>query len=1366
MGAAYDRLLLRELARRSGGLFRTIMPGDEVEFEAFRLALALESPLVPAPEIRFSGAQVSDLYPPNADTLVAGQEMFVLGRYAAAGELKATIAAGDKPLADGRFNLPETCSANIFIPRVWARERLDALMLAQQTQEIARQIIDLSQEFTLMTPYTSFLVLENEAAYAQYGIVRAKRRRYWEELGKLRSAPPPEELRAQVPRQPRVEPEPEMPWVPTSFEPDAAQSQPVAVRCADMDLGVLNTRCEGGREIATALGALCFEVYYRYWPLNGGGSSGSSGWFTSRTGRTGFRSDDPFTTVPQEVLRRLESNSPAEPAGGGGTGGVDLNVADWFKNKPTSRTTLANVSLQDVIGVGGTGTGGGWGGGNGTGIGVDEGAGRASFGARNGGGRRLMVKRHGGSRASESSVDLTLTWLAAHQEADGHWSGNGLESTALPLLAFLGAGHTEKVGQFKDNVRKAVAWFAAQQKDNGAIGKDTFEQAWATTALSEASGMGNIPETKAAAQKAVEQLIRLQVQRNTQRLGWGNREQSDPFITCCAVMALKSAKVAGLKVDHEAFEGVIAYLDRAEAGIGSDRDLAPLHTASIALARQFLGYKKEDLEGYAESLGQVLSGKHESSPSAFYLRYFKTLVLFQQGGDLWKEWNEYLKKTVLQAQNREGELKGSWDPAGIYVLDRPIARKPLPPDEARAEIQKALDQLGKDVNAAARLADALSGCADVGVLQEVLGKYEGAAGEPRALVRMRLGVLHYENKRYAEAAEEFKVGYDLTGRSANTLEYWADALWQAGKLPEALATLMGDAKTTFADERLCCMLGYLLINPASGVADPAAFLNERLEKGRQRAEVQLAIARVAISQSQTKLGATLAAQAYADTDRSDHFIVPYVRALVADQRAREAFDLLLDEYLSEKRLSQRRVQLLADLVALNSTQGEQFAQQLVQRLADDRELRLKIWAYAAGKAEKRHDEKWAVALFKRACEEANWREACVFQYVRLLRAANMNKDAFDFLVRGFCQENRTEEWRIQAFTDLLLTAPEYSQAPETVLAGALKERPDIQAIVGLELGQRFLAQQKPEIAQRLLERYFVAGGRPEPLIQPYIESLSAAGQPLAAAGELEKVIQAGYHTPWAFNMLRSTYENLHYDGNAVLRAITCEVELFPREIQPHQALAAYYEKTGNPIAALSESRELLRIQPQAPEAHRAVFERAVALGRFDIARSVMKQATERHMNASWVLEFSIANLSEALKAGIAKKDPDAVALHKEIREAAARDLVVVINWDTNADIDLHVKEPNGQECHYQKMRTSNGGTLDRDARGPGQETYSIRTAPKGTYQVDVHYYGGAPTTKVRVIKYRHRFTDQETATTEWVELQPKEQKTAAKIVLR
>src|SRR4029077_4073027 len=95
----------------------------------------------------------------------------------------------------------------------------------------------------------------------------------------------------------------------------------------------------------------------------------------------------------------VEGNT--EPEGGGGMNGL---------------------GMDDLIGVGGAatkGTGGGFGGGNGTGTGVGTGVGHGSFGQRNGGGRKLLVRRHGGSARTESAVDKALEWLAYHQEPDG-----------------------------------------------------------------------------------------------------------------------------------------------------------------------------------------------------------------------------------------------------------------------------------------------------------------------------------------------------------------------------------------------------------------------------------------------------------------------------------------------------------------------------------------------------------------------------------------------------------------------------------------------------------------------------------------------------------------------------------------------------------------------------------------------------------------------------------------------------------------------------------------------------------------------------------------------------------------------------------
>lgn len=61
---------------------------------------------------------------------------------------------------------------------------------------------------------------------------------------------------------------------------------------------------------------------------------------------------------------------------------------------------------------------------------------------------------------------------------------------------------------------------------------------------------------------------------------------------------------------------------------------------------------------------------------------------------------------------------------------------------------------------------------------------------------------------------------------------------------------------------------------------------------------------------------------------------------------------------------------------------------------------------------------------------------------------------------------------------------------------------------------------------------------------------------------------------------------------------------------------------------------------------------------------------------------------------------------------------VTIQWDNlEADVELHVYEPNEQHCYSMNKITTNGGVLSFDGIKNGPLEYTIRSAPKGTYRV-------------------------------------------------
>jgi len=80
---------------------------------------------------------------------------------------------------------------------------------------------------------------------------------------------------------------------------------------------------------------------------------------------------------------------------------------------------------------------------------------------------------------------------------------------------------------------------------------------------------------------------------------------------------------------------------------------------------------------------------------------------------------------------------------------------------------------------------------------------------------------------------------------------------------------------------------------------------------------------------------------------------------------------------------------------------------------------------------------------------------------------------------------------------------------------------------------------------------------------------------------------------------------------------------------------------------------------------------------------------------------------------------------KKTKKDEKFDLRVVIDWNHNdTDIDLHVVDPNREECYYSHNTTAIGGKLSQDlTQGFGPEEFTLRNAISGNYYVKVNYYG-------------------------------------------
>jgi len=349
------------------------------------------------------------------------------------------------------------------------------------------------------------------------------------------------------------------------------------------------------------------------------------------------------------------------------------------------------------------------------------------------GDRDTWITNYGGSVASEEAVTDALDWLARHQGPDGFWSseclaggqwsqckgghcdedGHGTKAgrkyemaqTALALLAFQAGGHYYfNDRKYSDRVRKALDWMVDHQEADGALVSEKdrgghsryhtfymYDHGIATFALADAcaaaKALGRPRNDKyyGALKRAVNYIYSQQHEDGGWRYTDDFERYGDTSVTGWQVLALKSAKEAGLEVDYRCIEKIRDFFDKClmedhgrtwYENPGSTRKQQSDATTGIGmLVRQFLLNEPDHPSiGKAAPYLVSLAERHKADKTVedrtldyklaynYYLWYNCTLAMFQAGGEAWDRWNPIIRNTIIGLQRHKGCEKGSWDP--------------------------------------------------------------------------------------------------------------------------------------------------------------------------------------------------------------------------------------------------------------------------------------------------------------------------------------------------------------------------------------------------------------------------------------------------------------------------------------------------------------------------------------------------------------------------------------------------------------------------------------------------------------------------------------------------------------------------------
>ncbi|HSI36345.1 MAG TPA: VWA domain-containing protein, partial [Tepidisphaeraceae bacterium] len=184
VGNDVNRGLLEQMANDSGGLAAFLSREDNFDRQAQAFRRKLTKPVATDVKIEVAGVGAFDVEPQVAPSLYFGAPLKLYGRYKQPGTAKVTLTgqvAGQALTRTVEIEFPREDKANPQIERMWAYNRVQRLLKEADAGAgragVTDEIVRLGEGYSIVTEYTSFLVLENDAEFARWKIERRNARR-------------------------------------------------------------------------------------------------------------------------------------------------------------------------------------------------------------------------------------------------------------------------------------------------------------------------------------------------------------------------------------------------------------------------------------------------------------------------------------------------------------------------------------------------------------------------------------------------------------------------------------------------------------------------------------------------------------------------------------------------------------------------------------------------------------------------------------------------------------------------------------------------------------------------------------------------------------------------------------------------------------------------------------------------------------------------------------------------------------------------------------------------------------------------------------------------------------------------------------
>jgi Ca-activated chloride channel family protein len=202
VGTDVNTHLLDRIAEETRAVSQYVLPDENTEVKLSSFFSKINDPVLADVALDFGDVKTSKIHPGTLPDLFQGQQLIVLGRYSDDGKARVVLrgkVGDDEKSFSETMNFAKDGTKHEFIPRLWATRRvgflLEEIRHRGQNAELKEEVTALAKQYGIVTPYTSYLVTEDQPVLAEQQLRRDGTTTSYRKLARTAAAPSAERER-------------------------------------------------------------------------------------------------------------------------------------------------------------------------------------------------------------------------------------------------------------------------------------------------------------------------------------------------------------------------------------------------------------------------------------------------------------------------------------------------------------------------------------------------------------------------------------------------------------------------------------------------------------------------------------------------------------------------------------------------------------------------------------------------------------------------------------------------------------------------------------------------------------------------------------------------------------------------------------------------------------------------------------------------------------------------------------------------------------------------------------------------------------------------------------------------------------------